>query len=328
LPDGGAGRLALVTGASGFVGGHLIEALLGEGWRVRALVRASSRLQWIPTGRVEMAVGSLDDEAALGAALVGVSVVFHLAALTTAIDPRAYARVNVDGTAHVLAAMRKAAPQALLVFCSSQAAAGPSHAGRPMTEADAPAPIGPYGESKLAAERLLAASNCHHVIVRPPAVYGPRDVDILAAFKLARAGVAIRLGPRGQRLSIVHVRDLARGLMAAATTTHARGIYYVSGDTHAWETIVESIGTAVARRPHVIPVPSFVPAAAGLGERALSRLTGAKVLLTSERVLNLRQADWSCDDSRARRELGYEPAIDLATGFAETAAWYREQGLL
>jgi nucleoside-diphosphate-sugar epimerase len=78
----------------------------------------------------------------------------------------------------------------------------------------------------------------------------------------------------------------------------------------------------------VIPVPPFLPAAAGLAERTLSRLTGAKVLLTSERVLNLRQPDWSCDDTRARRELGYAPAIDLPTGFAETAAWYREQGWL
>ena len=314
----------MVTGASGFVGGHLIEALLGDGWRVRALVRPSSRLRWIPTERVELATRGLDDPAAY----TGVDVVFHLAAVTAAVDTAEYARVNVDGTRQVLDAMRTAAPDAFMVFCSSQAAAGPSLNGRPATEVGPPAPIGPYGASKLAAERLLAASDCRHVVVRPPAVYGPRDVDILAAFKLARAGVAMRLGPSGQRLSLVHVRDLARGLMAAATAQHARGVYYVSGDTLAWESIIASIGVAVGRRPRVIPVPSLVPTTAGMVERAVSRLSGAKVLLTPERVLNLRQRDWSCDDARARRELGYAPAIDLATGFAETAAWYREQGWL
>jgi nucleoside-diphosphate-sugar epimerase len=285
-------------------------------------------LRWIPADRIEIAVGALDDGPALAAALADVSVVFHLAAVTAAIDPVEYTRVNVDGTRHLLAAMRTAAPQALVVYCSSQAAAGPSRGGRPMTEIDEPLPIGPYGASKLAAERLLAASDCRHVVVRPPAVYGPRDADILAAFRLARAGLAIRLGPSGQLLALIHVRDLARGLLAAASAPLARGVYYVSGHTVPWESLIASIGAAVARRPRVIPVPSFVPTAAGVAERTLSRLTGAKVLLTSERVLNLRQPDWSCDDTRARRELGYSPAIDLTTGFAETAAWYREQGWL
>jgi dihydroflavonol-4-reductase len=317
-----------VTGASGFVGGHLVDALLNDGWRVRVLVRSSSRLRWIPTDRVEVVVGGLDDAPVLTEALFDVTAVFHLAAVTAAIDPAEYTRVNVDGTRHLLDTMRTAGSWALVVYCSSQAAAGPSRGGRPMTEVDEPLPIGPYGASKLAAERLLAASDCRHVVVRPPAVYGPRDADILTAFRLARAGLAIRLGPIGQLLALVHVRDLARGLLAAATAPLARGVYYVSGDTVPWESVIASIGTAVGRRPRVIGVPSFVPHAAGVLERAICRLTGAKVLLTPERVLNLRQPDWSCDDTRARRELRYAPAIDLTTGFAETAAWYREQGWL
>jgi nucleoside-diphosphate-sugar epimerase len=310
------------------VGGHLVEALLGEGWRVRVLVRSASRLQWLPTDRIEIAVGGLDDSAVAARAMSGVAAVFHLAAVTAALDPAEYTRVNVDGTRRVLDAMRRSAPEARLVFCSSQAAGGPSRAGRPATENDPPAPIGPYGASKLAAERLLAASDSHHVIVRPPTVYGPRDVDVLKAFQLARAGFAMRLGPQGQLLSLVHARDLARGLMAAATTDHARGVYYVSGDTLPWESLIATIGHAVGRQPRVIPVPGAVPVVAGAVERTVSRLTGRKVLLTPERVLNLRQPDWSCDDTRARHELGYAPAIDPQRGFAETAAWYREQGWL
>src|SRR5579862_6293146 len=112
--------------------------------------------------------------------------------------------------------MRATAPTASLVYVSSQSAAGPSREGRPITETDPPLPIGPYGESKLAAERLVIESELRHVIVRPPATYGPRDVDILFAFRLASAGIAVRVSSRGQKLSMVHVRDLVSGIVAAA----------------------------------------------------------------------------------------------------------------
>jgi dihydroflavonol-4-reductase len=253
------------------------------------------------------------------------TAVFHLAALTSAADPADYDRINVGGTVRVIEAMQAQAPEATLVLCSSQAAAGPSREGRPVTEWDTPAPIGPYGASKLAAERAVEGSGVRHVIVRPPAVYGPRDVDILTAFKMARAGLAVRLGPRNQQISIVHVRDLAAGIVTAATTDAARGVYYVSGSNHAWEEIIHGIGDAVGRRPRVIPAPRPVGQTIAWGARAMARVTGVKPLLTPERIQDLTQPDWTCDDTRARRELGYAPAISLADGLRETAAWYREQ---
>lgn len=216
---------ALVTGASGFVGSHLVDALVEEGWRVRCLVRTTSRLRWLPRARVELAHGALNDPPALRAALEEARVIFHLAGLTSATSPARYAAVNVEGTRALVAAMRERAPGALLVHCSSLAAAGPSLDGRPLSESDPPRPIGPYGESKLAAERLVASSGLDHVIVRPPAVYGPRDADILAVFRLAARGLALRLGPRGQRLSLVHVRDLAHGLIDAAEHGTNRGVF-------------------------------------------------------------------------------------------------------
>jgi len=224
--------------------------------------------------------------------------------------------------------MRTAAPDATLVLCSSQSAAGPSREGRPITESDAPHPIGPYGDSKLAAEQLVIGSELRHIIVRPPAVYGPRDVDILFAFRLASAGIAVRVSSRGQKLSMIHVRDLAAGLVTAANAEHARGVYYVSGGTHAWEEIVQGIGVAVGRRARVIVVPRPLVVAAAWGNRLIARVIHAKPLLTPERVLDMVQPDWSCDDSRARRELGYESTIPLDEGLAETAAWYRQAGWL
>jgi dihydroflavonol-4-reductase len=317
-----------VTGASGFVGGHLTDALLADGWRVRCLVRRNSNTRWLPTDRVEIVYGEVGTPSTLPDAVRGVDTVFHLAAVTSARERSEYTRINAGGTQAVIEAVQAEAPGAMLVLCSSQSAAGPSREGRPITEADTPRPIGPYGESKLAAEQLVIASELRHIIIRPPAVYGPRDVDILFAFRLASAGIAVRVSSRGQKLSMVHVRDLAAGLVAAASADHARGVYYVSGGTHAWEDIVRGIGVGVGRRARVIVLPRPLVVAAAWGNRLVARAIHAKPLLTPERVLDMIQPDWSCDDSRARRELGYASAIPLEEGLAETAAWYRQAGWL
>jgi dihydroflavonol-4-reductase len=318
-----------VTGASGFVGSHLVDALVEEGWRVRCLVRPSSSLRWLPRERVELACAPLDEPAVLRSALGEVKVVFHLAGLTSAASPAEYHRVNVGGTRAVVEALREAAPGALLVLCSSLAAAGPSPDGRPLVESDPPLPAGPYGESKLAAERLVAGSGLDHVIVRPPAIYGPRDRDILEVFRLAARGIAVRVGRAGQRLSLVHVRDLAHGILDAAEGGAGRGVFYMSdGAIHSWGTVIDVIAAAVGRSVRVVHVPVGLALAAGHAGRALARLTGRRPLITPERARDLAQAAWVCEDSKARRELGYESAFGLAEGIEDTAAWYRDNGWL
>ena len=326
MPDG-VGPV-LVTGGTGFVGSHLVDALLQDGCTVRCLVRQSSSLRWLPEGRLELARASFDDPPALGSALAGVSMVFHLAGLTSSVDPAEYARVNVEGTRRLLDAMLRHAPDATLVFCSSLAAAGPAR-GKPLTESDPPHPIGPYGASKLAAERLVQTSGVRHVVVRPPAVYGPRDRDVLAAFRLAMRGLAPHVGPTDQRLSMVYVSDLARGLITAALCGVGKGVYYVSdGMVHTWRTVTDVIASAVGRQVRVVPIAPALATTAAHVSRLLARLTGSKPLLTPERVRDLRQSDWSCDDSRARSELGYSSATPLAEGMRETAHWYVSEGWL
>lgn len=321
--------VALVTGATGFVGSHLVESLVQEGWRVRCLARPTSSLRWVPADTVEVVRGSVEDPTSLRTALDRVRVVFHLAGVTSAASPAAYARVNVGGTRTVLETMAERAPEALLVFCSSLAAAGPSPDGKPLTEDDPPHPIGPYGDSKLAAERLVASSGLDHVIVRPPAVYGPRDRDILAAFRLAAKGIAVRIGSGGQRLSLVHVRDLAHALIDAAELGAGRGVFYVSdGAIHSWSEIAGAIASAVGRRVRTIRVPAVAAAGAGRASRLVARLARARPLLTPERARDLAQPSWVCDDSRARAELGYRSVFDLSSGMLDTAAWYRANGWL
>jgi len=321
-------RVALVTGASGFIGSHLVEALVPRDWRVRCLVRKTSMLKWLPTDDVTLINGEIEEPGEdLDRAVKNVSVVFHLAGLTSAADDDSYASVNVEGTRNLVQAMQRSAPEALLVFCSSLSAAGPARR-RPVNETDDPAPITAYGRSKLAAEQVVAESGLDHLIVRPPAVYGPRDVDILAAFRLAKYGLALRVAPPGQRLSMVHAEDLARGLVRAAEA-EGRGVYYMTdGMIHTWEGIMEQIARAVGKRPRVIGVPSGLADIVSRAERLRGSLTGTKPLLTPDRALELSQYDWTCDDTRARLDIDYESSISLPEGMRMTAEWYRAHGFL
>lgn len=325
--------LALVTGASGFVGSHLVDALLGRGWRVRCLVRRTSDTRWLAVSRVELAYGDVGSSSPAGVAALqhaarGAAAVFHLAALTSAARSDDYERVNVGGTQRVADAVRHSSPEALFVLCSSLAAAGPPRRGRPAREEDDEHPVSAYGRSKLASERVLGERGLRHVVVRPPAVYGPRDVDILAAFRLQARGLALRLGPRAQRLSLVHARDLAHGL-ATAAERGALGRYYMSdGVVHTWEEVVDGMAAAVGRRARSVAVPRAAALAVAHADRARARWLGGKPLLTPDRVRELSEPEWTCDDSRARRELGYASSVELCDGLSETAAWYRAQGWL
>jgi len=321
-------RVALVTGASGFIGSHLVETLVPREWRVRCLVRKSSRLRWIPTDDVTLINGDIGSPGEdLERAVRSVSVVFHLAGLTSAARDEEYTAVNVEGTRNVVNAMRLAAPDALLVFCSSLAAAGPARR-RPVNETDEPTPVSAYGRSKLTAERIVEESGLQYLIVRPPAVYGPRDTDIFAAFRLASMGLALRTGPPGQRLSLVYAEDLACGLVRAAEA-EGRGLYYMTdGMVHTWEGVVEQVGRAVGRKPHVFGVPGFISEGLGHAERFRGLLLGSKPLITPDRVLELSLYDWTCDDTRARLDIDYESTVSLPDGMRMTAEWYRANGWL
>lgn len=294
------------------------------------MVRERSNLRWIPRDRVSLHYGdvSTSDPARLDDAVRDVSVVFHLAGVTSAPSDAEYERVNVGGTGRIVDAVRRAPESPMLVFCSSQAASGPALLGRPTREDDEPAPVSAYGRSKLAAERVVRNPEIRHSIVRPPTVYGPRDTDVLEAFRLARRGLALRIASESQRISIVHVGDLVRGLVAAADGPSGGTYFITDGVPHAWREVVDGIGRAVGRVPRVIPVPRPVAVAAASIGRAWSALSGRKPLLTPDRVAEMTQEDWSCDDSRARRELGYVSTIPLDRGLAETAQWYRSVGWL
>src|SRR5262245_29096234 len=209
---------ALVTGGTGFIGAHLVPVLVARGWQVRCLVRGTSNRTALAGQPVEYVVGSLQDQTILQRAVQEVDVVFHLAGATKVVHPADYDRMNTIGTQQLLAACTSAgAALRKFLFISSIAAAGPSPTGMPLKESDPPQPIGPYGWSKLRAEEAVLACKEYLpvTVLRPSAIYGPRDRDFFQLFRAVRYGVLPHIGRQELQMDLCFVTDLVQGMVAA-----------------------------------------------------------------------------------------------------------------
>jgi dihydroflavonol-4-reductase len=324
------GRIALVTGGTGFIGSHLVAALLDGGWDVRCVVRPSSNLRWLDGLSIQPVTMDLTrpDPDSLRKSLDGVSAVFHLAGVTSSALEGGYSRVNVGGTQTMLEAVREAAPHAQFVLGSSIAAAGPVTGKNTLNETDPPHPVSEYGRSKLAAEKAVEDSGLSHSIIRSPPVYGPRDSGIFSLFRLVSFGIAPHVASRMQVLSIVHVSDLVRGMITAARPA-AHGVYYMTdGTPHTWDDVVKAISKALGKSPRYVSVSPGVADAVAKFERLRGIIMGGSPMITPDRLLELSQNDWTCSDLRARLDLDYESHVALVEGIASTSAWYSSNGWL
>jgi nucleoside-diphosphate-sugar epimerase len=322
---------ALVTGATGFVGGHVVEALARRGDTVTVLARSAERAVPLAPFGVRIALGSLDDEAALAAAVRDADVVYHLAGLTSGTEADLQ-RVNGEGTRRLLRAVQAAAPGLRrLVLVSSQAALGPSRPGERLAE-DAPCrPLTAYGRSKLAGEEAVRATvGIPWTIVRPPAVYGPRDREFLKMFALIRRGVAPVFGSGAQQLSLVCAPDLADAVVRAGTTDAAAGRTYHAAHAEVVTTreLALAIGAALGLRPFVIPVPGAVatPIVSAIG--ALAAAGGRATTLNRDKMAEFLAPAWLLDVGAAERDLGWRAALGVSEGTRLTAGWYRREGWL
>ncbi|MBU0756346.1 MAG: NAD-dependent epimerase/dehydratase family protein [Planctomycetes bacterium] len=319
----------LVTGAGGFVGSHLVDALLREGVEVQALVRGPNRLGWLQDiAGLKIRYGSLEDIASLKNALAGCTHVFHAAGLVKAPDEATYMTVNAQGTENLLQAVEEAVPGIeRFVHISSQAAGGPSGLDVPLDEDAPPRPITPYGRSKLEGEkRVLARKETIPVtIIRPPAVYGPRDRDIFIFFKLATYGLVPIPGFGTRKVSLIYVEDLVQGIRSAAGHPAARGkTYFISGGNHDWPDLAQALRDAVGRG-RIVRVPCWVIQGAALLSEGFGRVLKKSMALNRHKARELIQPAWLCDSGRAEKEIGFRSAWPLERGMKKTAQWYREQ---
>lgn len=317
----------LITGATGFVGSHLVEALTARGDRARALVRESSDTSLLERHGFETVVGSLSDEASLRWSVAGVRTVLHLAAATRALDAETFHRINAEGTKNLIAALEAEGGDQRLVYLSSMAAVGPSR-GRPVRPDDEPRPLTAYGRSKLAGERAVLEHPAGAAVIRAPAVYGPRDRDLLTFFRLARFGILPAVGPAHRQVQLIHAADLAAALVAAADARNASGIYHVAEPrAYRWSEVLAMVARALDRDGIRIPVPGAALKLAATVSEGFARLTRRPVVFDRDKAKEL-MAEWLCDTATARRELGFQAAVPLTDGLRETAAWYRSYGWL
>ncbi len=301
------------------------------GGYIRVLVRRTSGLSHIKGHDIETVTGHLNDRPSLQEAVSDMDVVLHLAALTRARNEDEFNAANATGTRLLLTAAAESGSCRRFVYVSSIAAVGPALGGRPVTAADPPHPLTAYGRSKLAGERACeeAAGTMEIVILRPPAVYGPRDKDLLTFFQLASRGVLpIPTGPP-RPLQMIHVGDLAQAILAAAHSEKARGIYHVADpEAYTWTEILELIAAAVGKRGRRVPVPQTLLNVVGQASGAMGRAMGRPQIFDGDKVRELLAPGWLCETDRATQELGFTAATRLELGLRQTVAWYREQGWL
>jgi len=322
----------LVTGATGFVGSHLVERLVEAGVRPRCLVRRSSSLKGLPAGSVDFVYGELATGDGLTGAVAGAATIFHVAGTTKAFDAAAYWAGNFTGTRNLLAACERLSTQPRFIHVSSLAAVGPSPGGAPLGEDSEPAPLTWYGESKLAAERAVKASPlaCSAVIVRPPVVYGPRDTDVFQVFRAVARGTMPTIGRGESFFSYIHVQDLACALLAAARSEarDCRTYFAANPEPVSWTAFARLAAELMNRPVRFLSVPPPAANLAAWCAELASWIRGKPGILSRQKVLEARCRYWVCDTARAASELGFRPEHSLRQGVAETLAWYKEAGWL
>ncbi len=324
----------LVTGANGFIGSHLVEALLRRGHHVRCLVRRTSDLRWLAGLGIELRYGSLDDFESLKDASRDVDYVYHLAGAVKALDPGEFYRHNTEGALYLARAALDAAPRLKrFLFASSQAAAGPAEClDQPVCEIDRCRPISDYGKSKLSAEQRLRelSGTLPLTIIRPPSVYGPRDTEVFMYFRWIDRGVALLPGFRTRYAHLIHVTDLIEGMIRAAGSDAARGkTYFLAEDrAHSWQEISAAIAQGLNKRPVKLHLPLFLAHFSAILAEAGAYVTNKPSTFTRQKIQEMSQSYWTVSAETARRDFGFACEYDLERGVAETARWYQDNGWL
>lgn len=324
----------LLTGASGFVGSHILDSLRARDIPTAVLLRPSSNRLFVEPHLpgLQMCTGSINDPQTLDPALEAVTHVIHCAGATKALHVSEFHHVNHVGTKNLVDAVnRRAGRIQRFVHISSLAAGGPATPDRPATESDPPQPVSEYGRSKLAGE-LEVREHCkaEHVVLRPPGVYGPRDTAFLALFQAIQKHLLPLFGGGRQPLSLVFVKDLAEAAVTCLTHPAAAGnTFYVA----AAEFInTRALAEAIARQLKIWTVPLPLPILAlwpfCFLQELLSRITRRPNVLSLQKYAELRAPGWVCDSGRLRQELGISCPTLLTEGITRTLQWYREQSWL
>jgi nucleoside-diphosphate-sugar epimerase len=320
----------LITGGTGFIGSHLIRELLKEKENsVYALIRDKKKLEFSDLKeRITVIAGDLFAAEAFPA---DIELVFHLAALTKVISSEEFIHCNLEGTRSLMEKLRPLTKLRKVVLLSSLAAIGPNRQISLLKEDMPENPVSLYGKSKLAQEKIVRElCPVPYIIIRAPIVFGPGDLDMLTIFRIINKGVLPALGRKDRRYSVIYVKDLIRGMIAAASSCCQNEIFYIANaGTISWENfMLEASLLFREKRIKKIVVPEMLAwFLAELSEMYI-RIFRKKNIFSRDKFREMRFPVWTCSVEKSQNLLHFQSQFPLKTALHETIQWYREQNLL
>jgi len=321
---------ALITGATGFIGSHLAQTLISRGDSVRCLVRKTSNVSDLRRLPVELAEGDITDRDSLDRAVAEVDIIYHLGGITKAKTEAAYFKINADGSRLLYESCLAHNPHVRrIVHVSSLAAVGPSTPERPLNEDDPPRPITYYGKSKWEGEKYAHeyAKHLPVTIIRPPAVYGPREKDIFIYFQLIHRHIRPILGIQKKYLSLVYSQDLIDAILLAGDHPASVGqTYFVDdGCVYTWRAISDTLAHVMDKWTLPLFVPEFAVQGVGYVVEFLSQWSKRPAVLNRQKIIELKQLAWTCSSRKLQDELGFQSKFDFERGARASVEWYKKE---
>ena len=322
-------KIAIVTGANGFVGSHLVDLLINKYFIVRCITRKSSNLKWLNGKKVEIFDCGLNDKEGLKKVFKDAEYIFHVAGVVKSKTEEGYFEGNVKTTKNLLetALEFKNTIKKFLVV-SSQTVTGPSLNELPVNETSECRPITTYGRSKLAEEQLAKEymDRLPITICRAPAVYGERDTEILIFFKTFNSGLMTTIGFDEKKLSLIHVLDLVNGFYLAALSDKSAGeIYFISSEKfYTWKEVGDVTSKTLTKKPFKVIVPHSVVYALAAIAQFFAMFSSKPATLNIEKAKDITQKNWICDTSKAVKDLDYKQNISIEDGIRRTCDWYKQ----
>jgi len=321
--------IAVVTGGNGFVGSHLVDLLLTEGFKVKCIVRKTSNLRWLNGKDVEKYDCGLFDKEKLKDVLKNADYIYHVAGVVKSIKPEGYFKGNVETTKNLMEVAVEVAPNLKrFVVISSQTATGPSNDGIAVDEESECNPITTYGKSKLEEENLSKTfmDKLPITICRAPAVYGERDTEILIYFNTFNKGITTKIGFDEKKVSLIHVIDLVNGIYKSSISEKAKGeTYFISSEKfYTWDEIGKVTSKVLNKKPISIKFPHFLVFTIAAISQFISFLSNKPATLNIEKAKDITQKYWICDTSKAIKDFGYKQNISIEQGIKQTCDWYKE----
>lgn len=322
---------ALVTGVSGFIGSHVAERILSEGFDVRCLMRKSSQNKWLDKSKYDFVIANFDDKEGLKKALKDVDYVFHVAGLNFAKNKDDYQRTNTIGTRQLIEAVyENQVNLRRFLYVSSLTATGPSLTkDNPVNEESPRNPVTAYGLSKKLAEDevILYKGKVPFTIIKPPAVIGPRDTAIFSIFKIMYLGFAAHIGLNKKYISLIHSTDLANGIVEAALSENTIDQSYMltNDEFHNWDYISDIFKSQMNKSFYIkVKIPDSVVMALGRTLEFTYGLFGKHPMLDTDKAIDITRNFWTCTADKAKRDFGFRQTISFEDGVKNTFEWYKK----